>query len=91
MAGLGDSTRVAVRVIPNARRNEVGGERAGRLLVRTTAKAIDGQANASVRKQIAEHFGVAMRRVEIESGHRSRDKILRIDPRGRQAKRVSPT
>jgi uncharacterized protein len=74
-------TRLAVRVIPRARRNEVGGERNGRLLVRTTATAIDGQANAAVRKQIAEHLGVSVRRVEIESGHRARDKVLRIAPR----------
>jgi uncharacterized protein len=80
MAGTDDSTRLAVRVVPNARRNEVGGERAGRLLVRTTAKAIDGQANVAVRRQIAEHLRVAVRRVEIESGHRSRDKVIRIDP-----------
>ena len=48
--------------------------------MRTTAKAIDGQANVAVRRQIAEHLGVAMRRVEIETGHRSRDKVIRIDP-----------
>jgi len=69
-----------VRVIPRARRNEVGGERGGRLLVRTTTSPVDGQANASVCKQIAAHLGVSVRRVEIASGHHSRDKVLRIHP-----------
>jgi len=69
-----------VRVIPRARRNEVGGERGGRLLVRTTASPVDDRANASVCKQVAEHLGVSVRRVEVASGHRSRDKVLRIRP-----------
>jgi len=72
------STRLAVRVIPRARRDEVGGERAGRLIVRTTAAPVDDRANVAVRQLVADHLGVPVRRVEIVSGHRSRDKILRI-------------
>jgi uncharacterized protein YggU (UPF0235/DUF167 family) len=44
------------------------------------ASPVDDQANASVCKQIAEYLGVSARRVEIASGHRSRDKVLRIHP-----------
>jgi uncharacterized protein (TIGR00251 family) len=73
-----ESTLVAVRVIPGAKRSEIGGERAGRLLVRTTAPALDGRANAAVCEQVAAHLGVPKRSVTIESGHRSRDKVLRI-------------
>jgi uncharacterized protein (TIGR00251 family) len=69
---------IAVRVIPRARRNEVGGERAGRLLVRTTAAPVDDKANAAVCALVAAHLGVPRRSVEIVSGHRSRDKTLRI-------------
>jgi uncharacterized protein (TIGR00251 family) len=69
---------LAVRVIPRAKRNAVGGERAGRLLVRTTAPAVDDKANVAVCKQIAAHFAVPVRRVRIESGHHSRDKVVRI-------------
>lgn len=70
--------RIEIRVIPRAKRNEVGGERAGRLLVRTTTAPVDGKANKAVCKQVAEHFGVATRVVQIDSGHHSRDKVLRI-------------
>jgi uncharacterized protein (TIGR00251 family) len=73
-----DSTRLEVRVIPRAKRSEVGGERAGRLLVRTTAPALDGRANAAVCALVADHLGVPTRNVTIESGHRSRDKVLRV-------------
>jgi uncharacterized protein (TIGR00251 family) len=72
------STVIEVRVIPRARRNEVGGERDGRLVVRTTAAPVDGRANASVCELVAEHLGVPTRSVEVVSGLRSRNKVLRI-------------
>lgn len=56
----------------------MGGERAGRLLVRTTASPVDGRANVAVCEQVAAYLGVPARRVEIVSGHRARDKVLRV-------------
>lgn len=67
-----------IRVIPRARRDEVGGLRHGRLLVRTTAPPADGRANTKVIELVAEHLGVPKRSVSLVSGHRSRDKLLRI-------------
>jgi len=78
MSSADESTLLAVRVIPRAKRSEVGGERAGRLLVRTTAPALDGRANVAVCAQVAAHLGVPAKHVTIDSGHRSRDKVLRI-------------
>lgn len=80
VANTDEPTLLAVRVIPRARRNEVGGERAGRLVVRTTASPVDEQANVAVCRQVAEYLGVPVRCVEIASGHHSRDKVLRISP-----------
>ena len=80
MAGPDSPRLLEVRVIPRARRDEVGGERAGRLLVRTTASPVDDQANVAVCRQVAAYLGVSVRRVQIASGHRSRDKVLRISP-----------
>lgn len=76
---------LAVRVIPRARRDEVGGERAGRLLVRTTAAPVDGKANVAVCRLVAARLGVPHRWITVASGERSRDKILLIDvpPGGR--------
>jgi uncharacterized protein (TIGR00251 family) len=78
VAGSDDPMLLEVRVIPRAKKNEVGGERGGRLLVRTTASPVDGRANVAVCEQVAEYLGVPARRVEIVSGHRSRDKVLKI-------------
>lgn len=72
------SSFIEVRVIPRARRNEVGGERDGRLVVRTTAAPVDGRANVAVCELVAEHLGVSTRSVEIVSGHHSRNKVLRV-------------
>jgi uncharacterized protein (TIGR00251 family) len=74
-----DPCLVRVRVIPRAKRDEVGGERAGRLVVRTTAAPVDGRANQAVRRLVAEHLGVAVRSVVLVSGERSRDKTLRVE------------
>jgi uncharacterized protein (TIGR00251 family) len=72
--------RLDVRVIPRAKRDEVGGERDGRLVVRTVAAPTDGKANAAVIKLLATHLGVPPRRLELVSGHTSRDKVFRIKP-----------
>lgn len=73
------SRTVEVRVVPRARRDEVGGEREGRLLVRTTAPPVDGAANEAVRRLVAAHFGVHRRDVTLVAGAHSRDKVLRIE------------
>jgi len=76
---LAEQQTIAVRVIPRARRDAVGGERDGRLLVRTTAPPIDDAANEAVCRLVAAHLGVPRRRVTLLSGHRSRDKVLRVE------------
>ena len=78
MSGEAVSRRLAIRVIPRAMKDEVGGERAGRLLVRTTAAPVDDAANAAVRRLMAAHLDVPLRCVEIVSGHHSRDKVISV-------------
>jgi uncharacterized protein (TIGR00251 family) len=70
--------RLEVRVISRARHDEVSGHRDGRLVVRVTAAPVDGQANAAVRRLVAEYLGVRSSRVEIVAGSHSRNKVLRI-------------
>lgn len=94
-----DRTRqvtIAIRVIPRASRTEVGGTRAGRLLVRVTAAPVGGKANESACAALAKALGVPKGRVEIVRGASSRDKTVRVlgvasdDPLLAAARRPSP-
>ena len=70
--------RVEVRVIPRAPRNEIGGIRDGRLLVRVTAPPVDAAANTAVAALLAHTLGRPGRDVRIVSGQRSRNKTVEI-------------
>jgi uncharacterized protein (TIGR00251 family) len=70
---------VEVRVIPRARRDEIGEERGGRLLIRLTAPPVDGAANAALCRLVARRAGVPARRVSIVRGQTSRDKVVRVE------------
>jgi uncharacterized protein (TIGR00251 family) len=71
--------RIAVRVQPRARRNELAGERGGALLVRVTAPPVEGRANDAVRKLLAKQLGVAPGRVAVVRGESGRNKLVEIE------------
>ncbi len=75
----GPAVLIAVRVAPRARRSAIAGERAGRLLVETTAPPVDGRANEAVCRLLAKTLGVANGRVRLTSGTHARDKLVQID------------
>jgi uncharacterized protein (TIGR00251 family) len=68
-----------VRLQPRAQRNQVVGEREGKLVVRVAAPPLDGKANDALCKLIAKRAGVPRGQVAIVRGTRSRDKLVRID------------
>ena len=75
-----------IRVQPRARRNsiEVGGERPDvkpgvKIMVRVTAAPESGKANEAVVALLAKQLRVPKRNVQIVRGHRSRDKLIRIE------------
>jgi uncharacterized protein len=70
---------IKVRVIPRARRDEIGGERGGLLLIRLTAPPVDGAANAALCRLVARRAGVPARHVSIVHGQTSRDKVVRVE------------
>ena len=67
-----------VRVIPNARKNELGGYREGELVVRLNAPAIEGKANKAAVEFVSQFLGVARSAVLLVRGERSRHKIFQI-------------
>jgi uncharacterized protein len=81
------SDDVAVRVQPRARRDEVAGERAGRVVLRVTAPPVDGKANATVCALVAARIGVPKGAVAVTKGHGSRDKAVRVEGLDAQAVR----
>jgi uncharacterized protein (TIGR00251 family) len=70
---------ILVRVQPRASRNEVAGERDGRLLIRVTAPPAEGRANEAVVAVLAKRLRVPRSRIQIVSGQAARDKRLSVE------------
>ena len=71
--------RIAIRVRPGSARPGVGGEHAGALIVRVSARAVDGKATEAALAAVSEAFGVRRGAVRLVSGAASRTKIIDID------------
>ena len=86
-----DGLRIAVRVMPGAPRNEVGGTRATALVIRTTAQPERGKANAMVVELLAAALHLPKSAIELVGGLTSRNKQLIVRGVGRAelAKRLS--
>ncbi len=74
-----ESSKIALRLIPRARVDEIGGQRNGVLLVRVTAPPVDGRANAALCRLIAKRAGVGVRSVSVVQGTGAREKVVRVE------------
>lgn len=70
---------LSFHVVPNAKENQVAGQHGNAIKVKLKARPIEGEANAALRKFLAEQLGVPLRSVVLERGRKSRDKIVRIE------------
>ena len=70
--------RLTVWVRPGSARPGVGGEHDGALVVRVTARAVDGRATAATLTAIADAFGVRRHAVTLVAGAASRRKIVEV-------------
>jgi uncharacterized protein YggU (UPF0235/DUF167 family) len=70
---------LSVRVTPKAGCEEAAGLRDGELLVRVTAGAEGGKANAATCRVVAALLGVPKTSVRVMRGGSSRRKLLAID------------
>ena len=80
--GLGVDTgcmRITIRVKPGSARPGAGGEHDGALVVRVSARAVDGKATEAALAAVAGSFGVRRSAVRLVSGASSRTKIVDID------------
>jgi uncharacterized protein (TIGR00251 family) len=69
--------RVRVRVQPAAPRNELlGWNAAGELRVKVAAPPREGEANKELVRFLAKRFSVPRREIVVESGEKSRSKVI---------------
>ena len=81
--------RLAVRLQPKARKNEVVGDRDGVIVIRVTAPPVDGKANAALIKFVAKRLGLPKSAVTLVRGERGREKLLEISgPDAGEARRL---
>ena len=55
------------------------GEHGAAIKVKLRAPAVEGKANAALRSFLSKELKIAGRQIVLERGHKSRDKIIRID------------
>ena len=72
------TSRLRVRVQPNASRSEIAGWHGGALRVRTTAPPVAGKANRAVAEVLAHALDISRADVSVARGHGSRDKVIEI-------------
>jgi uncharacterized protein (TIGR00251 family) len=72
------AVQLRVRVIPNAKRDEVAGRREDELVLRLNAPAIEGKANKAAVEFLSRFFDVPRSAVVLIRGERSRHKIFEI-------------
>jgi len=72
------SCRIAVKVTPNAKVDELRVFVGDVLLVRLKAPPVDGKANEALVRLIAERLGVPRGAVSVERGATARTKLLGI-------------
>jgi uncharacterized protein (TIGR00251 family) len=75
---MNDTVLIEVRVTPRAARDAVTGFVEGVLRVRLQAPPVEGKANESLRRLLAERLGLPQRNVELVAGQTGRTKQVRI-------------
>lgn len=78
VSGTTTSLVIAVHAQPGAKRTEVAGEHGDALKIRLAAPAIEGRANAELRRFLADQFGVALQSVRLLQGETGRRKLVSI-------------
>lgn len=68
--------RLALYVQPGARKTEVCGEHHNALKIRLAAPPVDGKANDTLCRFLADTFSVPLRNIEIIRGEQARQKTI---------------
>jgi uncharacterized protein (TIGR00251 family) len=71
-------TRLKVRIVPNARRNEIASISQEEVRLKVHAPAQDGKANAELVRFLSESVGCPRSDIAIIRGEKARDKVIEI-------------
>ena len=80
----GDAIRLAIKVVPGARRDEIAGWLGDALKLRVCAPPERGKANAAIERLIAESLGLPAAKVRIVAGRSAPRKIVEIEGRSQE-------
>ena len=69
---------LAIRIKPNAKRDEVEMTETGNIQIRVKALPVDGKANAALIKLLAEKLGLPKSNLSIKRGEASKNKIIAV-------------
>jgi hypothetical protein len=75
-------SRVAIlriHVIPNAKIDSIVGEHGSAVKIKLRAAAVEGKANAALIRFLAEQMELPRHGIVLQRGHKSRDKLIRVD------------
>jgi uncharacterized protein (TIGR00251 family) len=68
-----------VHVVPNAKVDSVVGMHGGAIKIKLRAPAVEGKANTALVRFLAEQVKLPRHSIVLERGHRSRDKLIRVE------------
>jgi uncharacterized protein (TIGR00251 family) len=71
--------RLKVRVIPNARKNEVVSWTEDEIRLKVKAPAVDGKANVALIEYLAELTDVPRSKIAIKAGEKARVKVVELE------------
>lgn len=71
-------SRITVRVIPNASKSEIAGREGSVWKIRLAAPPVDGKANDSLIRFLADRLDLAPSEIDLVKGHSSKTKILSV-------------
>ncbi len=70
--------RLKLRIVPNAKRDEMVGEYGDAVKIKVAAPAVEGKANEALLEFVAEKLHIHRRDITLISGEKSRDKLIEI-------------
>lgn len=86
-----DGVRIAVHIVPNAKKTEVIGLHGDALKLRLQAQPIEGKANEALIRYIADRLDAPKSAVVITHGHTAKRKLLEVGGSGMQVSQVMRT